>query len=221
MSETLLNGEVRKAGRKGPARRLRANGFLPGIVYGQGDNVAITVTSRDVLKILEQRGGTNRIISTKFEGDSKKRHVMIKYLDFHPISDLLLHIDLLEIDVKKPVRIVVAIEFTGVAKGVKEQGGQLFTSLSKLNIECMPNDIPDIITVAVDEMNTGDVKQVKDLGIDSSLTVLDSPDARVVAVAEPKVEADTAAEGAEGEAEAEGAGDAKPDEKADSKSDGK
>ncbi|VAX18335.1 hypothetical protein MNBD_NITROSPINAE02-1076 [hydrothermal vent metagenome] len=219
MSETLLNGEVRKVGRKGPARRLRANGFLPGIVYGQGDNVAVTVTSRDVLKILEQRGGTNKIISTKFEGDNKERHVMIKYLDFHPISDLLLHIDLLEIDIRKPVRIVVAIEFTGVAKGVKEQGGQLFTSLLKLNIECMPNDIPDVITVQVDEMVTGEVKQVKDLDIPPRVTVLDNPDERVVTVAEPKVEADSVAEGEEGEAE--GAGEAKPDEKADSKPDGK
>lgn len=222
MSETMLTGTVRKAGRKGPARRLRVAGLLPGIVYGSGENVLVTVDSKDIMKILESKGGANKILFTKFEGDSKKRSVMIKYLDVHPISNLLLHIDLLEIDVTKPVRVAVKLDFTGVSIGVREEGGQMNVNIFKINVECLPADIPATIIVPVDDMVTDDVKRVKDIKVDPKIKVMDDPEARVVSIAMPKVEEEpepeALAEGEEvAEEKAEGATEGKPDVKEEDK----
>ncbi len=222
MSKAVLSGKTREVGRKGPSRALRAEGLLPGIVYGQGENVPVTVNVKEVKKVLGAKGGKNSIIKTSFDGDSKERVVMIKSLDVHPIYDTLLHIDFMEIDVNKPTTVDVTLDFTGTAVGVKDQGGKMTVTLRALTIECLPEDIPDSIEIVVENMEIDEVWQVKDLKLDPNLTVLNPPDARVVSIAEPKaiveetVEEDEllAAEGAEGaEGAAEGAeGDKAPAE---------
>ncbi|VAX22814.1 LSU ribosomal protein L25p [hydrothermal vent metagenome] len=205
MSEMLLAGSVRKAGKKGPARRLRVEGKLPGIVYGAGENVPVTVEAKNLLKMLEVKGGVNNILLTKFEGDSKDRHVMIKSLDVHPITDLLLHVDLIEIDVNKPVKVDVDIELTGVSLGVKEKGGQLHVTKDRVRLECLPKDIIPVLTLDITDLDIGETWRVKDLKVGENLTILDNPDSVVIAVAEPKVAvekeetADEAAPATEGE----------------------
>lgn len=204
MSEVLLAGSVRKPGKKGPARRLRVAGKLPGIVYGAGENVPITVEAKSLLKMLEVKGGVNNIILTKFEGDTKERHVMIKSLDVHPITDTLLHLDLLEVDISKPVKVNVEIELAGTSTGVKNGGGLLHLSKDRVKLECLPKDIVPVITLDITDLDVGDTWRVKDLKVGEGVTFLDDPDAVVVAVAEPKVVLDkpegedgAAAEGAE------------------------
>ncbi len=211
MSEMLLAGSVRKAGRKGPARRLRVEGKLPGVVYGAGENVLVTVEARNLLKMLEVKGGVNNILLTKFEGDSKDRHVMIKSLDVHPITDLLLHVDLLEIDVNKPVRIDVDIELTGVSKGVKEKGGQLHVTKDRVRLECLPKNIIPVLSLDITDLDIGETWRVKDLKVGENLTILDSPDSVVISVAEPKVVLDKE-ETADGDAST-AEGDASEDDK--------
>lgn len=197
MSEAVLEGKVRQAGKKGPSRRLRAAGFLPGVIYGQGENVLVTVNVKAVRKILEAKGGVNNILTTRLEGDKKERTVMIKTLDVHPIYDTLLHIDLIEVDVKKQIKTSVALEFTGVSKGVKLSGGRMNTALRSLNIECLPADIPATIEVPIDDLDIGDSLRVKDLQLDSKVTLLNNPETVIVNVIEPKVEAEPTAEEAE------------------------
>lgn len=199
----MLAGSVREVGRKGPARRLRAEGKLPGVVYGLGENVCVAVSSRDVIKILESGSGANTIITTKFDGDAKERRVMIKELDIHPLTDDLVHIDFLEIDLNKPVRATIPINYTGVAKGVKEKGGKLNIQKHGLNIECMPKNIPDVINVPLANLDAGEELLVKDLEIGEGVTPLEDMESIVVSVLAPRV-AETKAEGEEG-AEGEGA----------------
>ena len=192
MSENVLKGKVRQTGRKGPARRLRVAGFVPGIVYGIGENVPVTVKAVDIIKILDVKGGANSILATSFDGDAKERNVMIKSLDVHPVRDTLLHVDLLEIDVTKPIRAAVDLEFTGISVGVKEKGGKLRISLRSLEIESMPRDIPKILEIQLDKLDIGEVWRVKDLQLDPALKVLQNPDTIVASVSEPKDEADDA-----------------------------
>ena len=191
---------------------LRAEGFLPGMVYGQGENVPITVSAKEVKKVLEAKGGKNSIIKTKFDGDSKERVVMIKSLDVHPIYDTLLHIDLMEIDVTKRTKVNVPLEFTGTAIGVKRARWGHGRDFAIITAGVSAAGYTTSIEVPIDNMKIGDVWQVKDLKIDSKLTPLVKDDSRVVSISEPKaveeVEEDELAaagedEGAEAPAEPE------------------
>ncbi len=201
MSATILNGKIRPVGRKGPSRRLRAEGLLPGIIYGRGETLPVTVAARDIKKILEVKGGVNRILTTKVEGDKKERQVIIKTLDVHPIYDTLLHVDLQELDMDKPLKVNVQLEFVGVAVGVKEQGGKLSINLRSLLIECMPKDIPTVINIPITQMSVGTSWRVKDLHIGENLKALNDPEVVVVAVAMPKVEVEKTGEDVAAEAE--------------------
>jgi len=179
---------MRPVGRKGPSRRLRAQGLLPGIIYGRGENLPVTVVAKDVKKILEVKGGVNKILTTRVDGDKKERQVIIKTLDVHPIYDTLLHVDLQELDMDKPLRVNVQLEFVGVAVGVKEQGGKLNINQRSLLVECMPKDIPTVINIPIDKMSVGTSWRVKDLDIGEKLKALNDPEIVVVGVAMPKVE---------------------------------
>lgn len=203
MSEVVLNGSVRQVGRKGPARRLRTEGLLPGIIYGGGENVPVTVEAMAIRKILDIRGGVNRIITTKLDGDKKERKVLIKDLTFHPITDVLLHIDLIEVDVSKPIKATVHLELKGVPVGVKQKGGKMNVNLHALRLECLPHDIPAAIEVDITGIDVGQMLRVSDLDIDGKIKVLEDPDTQIISVAAPKVAKGAEAEGEEGAAEGE------------------
>jgi len=206
MREAVLTGAVRKTGRKGPARRLRAQGLLPGVVYGSGDPLPVTVSAKELGKLLELKGGKNRVINATFEGDGRERKVLIKALDVHPIYDTLLHVDLWEVDLHKPVRVTVALELVGVPRGVKEQGGVLATNIRSLWIECLPADIPAVIETSITGLENGQSLWVKDLALNENIKVLTDPDILVAAVSMPKVEEAPV----EGEEEIEAAAAASP-----------
>ena len=180
-----MNGSLRQTGRKGPARQLRREGLVPGVVYGQGENVMFSAPVKELLKILKAKGGSHHIIRTKFSGDKKERAAIIKRLDVHPITDQLVHLDLMEIDINKPIRLKVELEFVGTAKGVKEKGGVLKVYLKKLDVECMPSDIPDAIVVSITNMDLGDVFHVKDITTDAKVKILNDPDAGVISIVVP------------------------------------
>jgi len=184
---------------------LRAQGKLPGVIYGQGESVPVYVESRDVLKILSTKGGANNIITTKLEGDKKDRVVMIKDIDSHPLTDQLIHIDFLEIDIDKPVRAAVELDYDGTPVGVKEKGGKLIILRNKAHVECMPKDIPSGISVPLAGLDAGQEIKLKDVQIPAGVTLLDDLEITVVAVQAPKVEKAAAGEG-EGEGEEEAAG---------------
>jgi len=202
MSEAvILNGTLRQVGRKGPSRQLRRDGKLPGIIYGHGENVPVTLDAKELLKLLETRGGSHSVIHSRIEGDKKERSVMIKSLDVHPITDTLVHIDLLEIDESKPMKLEMELEFNGVPVGVKEKGGELRIHRKKLLIECLPKDIPARLEVNIKDMDVGQVLNASDVVRSDAIKVLTDPDAHVVAVVAPKQ--DKAAKAAEAEGEAE------------------
>jgi large subunit ribosomal protein L25 len=204
ISNEVIEAQPRSAESRGKneARRVRAAGNIPAVVYGaKKDSVAVTVNPKHITRILHSDSGHNTIFDLQINGAKEK--VMIVDWQYEPMKDRLLHIDLKRIDMSKPIRVSVPVSLIGVPEGVKTQGGILDQVVREVEIECLPSDIPSHIDVNVEHMVFGDVLRVSDLphgGKIKFLTAEDQTIAHVTAVKEEVVEAP--AEGAEAAAAA-------------------
>jgi large subunit ribosomal protein L25 len=188
------------------ARRLRRAGLVPGVLYGgsNGESISFKVNSRDLRQLLV---GGQALFDLKI-GDSKARPVIVKDQQLHPVRDNVLHIDLLEVRLDEKIQAPVSVELTGAeeAPGIKE-GGVLEQVTRELNIEALPTDIPDNITVDVSGMEIAATMQLSEVRAPGGVTFLDDPEETVIAtvvvpteVEEPEeVEEETELVGEEGE----------------------
>lgn len=183
---------------KNAARRVRAKGKVPAVVYGAAQPaLAVEVDPRQIQKILHSESGYNSIFDLDVSGSKAK--VMIVDWQYEPIKGQLIHIDFKRIALDKPVRVEVPIQLTGVPVGVKTQGGILDQMLREVELECLPGDIPGHIDLDVSELAFGTVLRVSDLphaGKLRFITPEDTPVAHITAVKEeaaPAPEAEAAA----------------------------
>jgi large subunit ribosomal protein L25 len=174
---------------KNAARRVRAKGKIPAVVYGAAEPaVAVEVDPKQIQKILHSETGHNSIFDLALPGATAK--VMIVDWQYEPIKGKLIHIDFKRIALDKPIRVEVPILLTGVAVGVKTQGGILDQMLREVEIECLPGDIPSSIPVDVSNLTFNMVVRVSDLPHSGSLRFLtseDTPVAHVVSIKEEVV----------------------------------
>ena len=174
---------------KNAARRVRAQGRIPAVVYGAAQPaVAIEVDPKQILKILHSDTGHNSIFDLEINGSAAKSKAMIVDWQYEPIKGSLLHIDLKRIALDKPIRVEVPIQIVGVANGVKNQGGILDLVLRELEIECLPGDIPGHIDADVTNLSFGDVLRVADLPHSDKLKFLTDENATVAHVTAVKEE---------------------------------
>jgi large subunit ribosomal protein L25 len=183
---------------KNAARRVRASGKIPAVVYGAAEPaVAVEVDPKQIQKILHSEAGHNSIFDLALPSATAK--VMIVDWQYEPIKGKLIHIDFKRIALDKPIRVEVPIVLTGTAVGVKTQGGILDQTLREVEIECLPADIPSSISLDVTELGFGTVLRVSDLphaGRLKFLTDEDTPVAHITSVKEeaaPTPEAEAAA----------------------------
>lgn len=183
---------------KNAARRVRAKGKIPAVVYGAAEAaVAVEVDPKQIQKILHSETGHNSIFDLDVSGSKAK--VMIVDWQYEPIKGKLIHIDFKRIALDKPIRVEVPIQLTGTAVGVKTQGGILDQMLREVELECLPGDIPSHIDLDVSELSFGTVLRVSDLPHTGSLKFItpeDTPVAHITAIKEeaaPAVEAEAAA----------------------------
>jgi large subunit ribosomal protein L25 len=188
------------------ARRLRRAGLVPGVLYGgsNGESVSFKVNSRELRQLLV---GGQALFDLKI-GDSKARPVIVKDQQRHPVRENVLHIDLLEVRLDEKIQAPVSVELTGAeeAPGIKE-GGVLEHVTRELNIEALPTDIPDNITVDVSGMEIAATMALSEIRAPAGVTFLDDPEETVIAtvvvpteVEEPEeVEEETELVGEEGE----------------------
>jgi large subunit ribosomal protein L25 len=203
MEITDLTAQVRKQQKKGPARRLRQQGFVPAIFYGGStENIPLTVKSADLLKLHKEKKDHAFIKLIIDDGGKKVEKLsLIKELQVQPLTGKLYHADFYEVDMKKKLVFDVSLNFTGKAIGV-ENGGELQHIKRDIKVLCLPSDLPDHIDVDITPIEIGHSIKVKDIQLPENLTHLDPPDAAVVSVAAVrvvKVEAaaeETPAEGA-------------------------
>ena len=220
--DTTLQCETRSERGKNLARRLRRDGRLPGVVYGDSggqsasDVVAVSVDPGALSRILRSDAGFNTLIGLAIDSEQPTQ-VLIKDYQLHPITRELLHVDFYRLAMSKVITVSVPVVLKGEAEGVKMQAGLVAFEQREFAIECLPTEIPEHVEVDISSLMIGHGVRVRDLLEGVSWTPVTDPDTLIVHVVAPKVEEEPEAEeeaAAEGEAapEAEGAEEA---EKAD------
>ena len=204
MEITDLAAYVRKEQKKGPARRLRQQGFVPAIFYGRSaENILLAVKNSELLKLHKDKKDHAFIKLIIDDGGAKKveKLSLIKELQVQPLTGKFHHADFYEVDMKKRLTFEVSLNFTGKAIGV-ENGGELQRIKHEVKISCLPSDLPDSIEIDVSALEIGHSIKVRDIQVAEGIKLLDSPDAAVVSVAVVKVAKVEAAEAAPAEGEA-------------------
>jgi len=194
MSEEIkISAETRESRGKNEARRLRVKGLAPGVVYGgNGPSVAVAVNPKELTKILNSRTGHNTIFTLSVQG-GEASPVMIVDWQSDPVRDVMLHVDLKRIDLSKSIQVKVAVRMTGEPKGVKLQGGLLEAITREVEIECLPNEIPEYFTVDVTELMIGQNIRAGDIALSGSTKLVSAPDQVIAHVVAMKAEEEPAA----------------------------
>jgi large subunit ribosomal protein L25 len=190
MAEVTLEVTRREGTGKGIARKLRADGKVPAVVYGgHRDPVAITVDRKAVTELIQKSDhGIRSIFLLKMAGTDQQRHAMIKDVQMNPVSRRMTHIDFVRVVMDELVRVTIPVHVTGTAIGVKE-GGLLDFQVRDLHVECLPNQIPDSIDVDITNLGHHQYVRIADLQLPEGVKVLDDPERVVVGVTHAKVEA--------------------------------
>jgi large subunit ribosomal protein L25 len=194
------------------SKRLRKEGLVPGVLYGSGKPRAFVVDERELRRALGGEHGTHAILDVVLEGQQTAHHAILKDYQLDPRRSALLHVDLHEVRLDRPIQTQVAVELTGDAKGVG-LGGLLTQVVREVTVEALPMAVPERLEVDVAELDIGDSVRISDIVQPEGMTILDDPESVVASVAAPRrieeelPEEEAAAEGEEaeaaGEAEAE------------------
>jgi large subunit ribosomal protein L25 len=172
---------------KNEARRLRASGRVPGVVYGaKKPSLAVSVDPKQISRIMQSESGHNTIFELQLDGEQAR--VMIVDWQYDPMNGKLLHIDLKRIAMDERIKVQVPIHLVGEAEGVKQQGGILDQVLREVEIECLPSDIPSHIDADVSHLVFGTVLRVADLPHTGSLRFLTDPGQTVAHITSVKEE---------------------------------
>lgn len=218
MASVNLSATPREGSGKGVARKLRAAGRVPAILYGFGtESQPVSVDNIELRKALSTSAGVRAIMQLQVEGGDKPFAVLIKELQRHPLSRNITHVDLVSIDLDVPVEVSVPINAIGIPEGVKSQGGNLEWQRRELQIRVLPTKIPESIDVDISGLNLNDALHIGDLDLpdaelleEEKLTICSVKTTRMsVEVAETEEgegEEGEAGEGAEG-ASSEGGSD--------------
>src|SRR5882724_866951 len=168
IKDITINASAREGRGKGPTRRLRAQGMIPAAVYGEGgDALAVAVSAKEIATILRSGSGHNTIFKLALsQSDGEPANVIIKDYQIDPIKGRLLHADLLRLSMTEMTRVSVSVETIGEPPGVKSEGGILELQLREIEVECLPGDIPEHLTVDVSNLQIGDHVTVADLVYD-------------------------------------------------------
>ena len=213
--DTVVAAAPRASRGKNEARRTRVAGMIPAVVYGAfKEPQAVSVNPKDILKIIRGKSGHNAIFDLEIAG-VERTPVIVADEQYDPVKDTLLHIDLKRIDLTRKLRVSIPVHTFGEAKGVKQQGGVLDVVTRSIEIECVPDDIPNQFDVDVTELMIGSNIRVSELKVSDRVRILTAPEAVIAHVVGIKEEAAAApAEGAAAAAEPEVAKKGKKEEAA-------
>lgn len=195
MERLQLKAEIRDLKGKKGAKTLRIKGLIPAVVYKGGkEALSIQLNAKDFSKIIHTKAGANAIIDLKLstlkESKSKiaDKTVLIKEIQQHPFKDFILHVDFIEISLSENIKVEVPIVTKGEAAGVVKEKGVLEKLLWKVQVECLPTEIPEKIEVDVTNLNIGDSVYVKDLRVKDSIKILNDPELPVMSIKVPTIE---------------------------------
>jgi large subunit ribosomal protein L25 len=187
--DITVKARVRATRGKNEARRLRVQGFIPAVVYGAyKDSVAVGVSPKEITQILNSKTGHNTIFNLAIDG-GENTPVMVVDSQRDPIKGNMLHADLKRIDLSKRIRVAVPVVTEGEAAGIKLQGGLLEIVTREVEIECLPDEIPEHFTVDVSPLMIGQSIRAGNLPMSGSMRLLSPPDTVIAHVVALRAEA--------------------------------
>ncbi len=200
MKEVTLEVHARPNSGKGVARKLRAAGKLPAVIYGHNEEpTAIELEHHKFFATMRQAEGEKLLINLNVDGKDSDKKAIIKDIQRDPVSSKILHIDFQHISMDEKIKIEVPIKLEGVADGVKNFGGIMSSNIRKIMVFCLPADIPDSFVLDVNDMKIHDSIHVKDIVV-GDFEILDDPNDTIVSIIPPTVvKEDEVVEGEEGE----------------------
>jgi len=195
MKSVPLTAYPRSLGRRAGAKKLRATGRVPAVIYGrQTKPQNLELKSKDLEDLIHHSASENLLVDLSIAEDSKpKRLALVQEIQHHPLSGQLLHVDLHEVSETEKVTVMVPVETTGEALGVKTGGGVLEHVLFKIKVRCLPKDLPEVIEVDVSHLEIGQSIHIGDIQATPGVEILGDKNISVISVAAPITEAQEAA----------------------------
>jgi len=187
--EATLEATTRESFGKNEARRTRRDGKVPAVLYGGDgkDATPIAVPPKALLRILHSEAGQNTLISLKLPGGGDAR-VLVKDFQLDPVTHQVLHADFYRVAMDRALQVTIPVLVTGEPKGVKQQGGILEFIRREIEIECLPGDIPENVTVDVSELMLHQGIRVRDIPVDPKWKPITEGEAMLIHVIMPKAE---------------------------------
>jgi large subunit ribosomal protein L25 len=183
----VVKSEKRQGLGSNAARRLRAQGFVPVVLYGESmESRPLVVSKKDIVQILKLESGENTIFKVAVDPDMYD--VMIKDLQIDPVTDELLHADLIRISMDKPVRVTVPVVHHGEPVGVKTEGGFVDFVTREVEVECLPRDIPESLLIDISELHVHQAFKAEGLAIPAGVRLITEPATVIVLVSLPHKE---------------------------------
>lgn len=198
--ESTLQAQRRTDRGKNEARRHRAAGRLPAVVYGRtstggsSEAIPVTVDPKLLTKLIHSESGTNTIITLDLEGE--KAPVLVKEYLLNPVTSALLHVDFYRVSMDRAITVAVPVVLRGEPRGVKQQGGMMDFVTRQFEIECLPGEIPEHIEIDVTELLINQGVRIRDVAEGVSWKPVSEPETMLVHVVAPRTEEAPAAEAA-------------------------
>lgn len=196
MKEVSLSGSLRTNVGTKDAKAIRNSERIPCVVYGGEKQTHFSVAQLEMERLVY----TPHVSIINLDIDGQKAKALIQNIQFHPVTDKIAHVDFLELNDNKPVKVEIPLAVTGRSVGVMA-GGKLQQVFRKLKVQALPKDLPDTINIDITEMKVGDAIRVKDLATDK-VKLLNAPNAVVISVKSARGVQANAEAGAEGAAPA-------------------
>jgi len=193
-----IEAEVREEFGKNASRRLRHAGRIPAVVYGGGGQaIPLTVDPKKVSQILYSHSGHNTVLTLEVKGRAPAR-VLLSDWQVEPVHGGLLHVDMFRVSADTRLKISVPVQLIGEPYGVKTEGGVLEFILREVELECLPDDIPDHITVNISDYHIGKALRAGDLPLGERIKLVTEPMRMIAHVIALRVEEEKPVEGIEG-----------------------
>src|SRR5437588_8795346 len=201
--QVKLKAEPRSETGRSAARRLKARGIVPAVVYGGKEkSQPLQVSARDVNAMLSHASGENILVELEIAGSKGTKTALLQEVQHSPVGGDILHVDFHAISMDEKITADVPLEPVGIATGVKNFGGLLEQNLRSLTIECLPRDLPDKLTADVSALNIGDSIHVREIKLPEGVVAKVNLDLTAFSVMAPVTEEEAATPEAEAAAAA-------------------
>ncbi len=206
MKSVPLNAVARSLGRRNGSRKLRAEGRIPAVIYGgKNDSQSLEISSKEINDLIGHSVSENLLVDLAVKDDTRpQRLALVQEIQHHPLNGKVLHVDFHEVSATEKVTIMVPVETTGEANGVKNSGGVLEHVLFKVKVRALPKNLPEQIVIDVSSLELNKTIHIGEIAAPEGVEILGDKHIPVVSVATPRTEAE---ETATAEAAVAGAGD--------------